>query len=288
MKLYDKLVLIYFCFLTETPSNTITFDIPVLPVHENVKLVELRFLDYAWSRKRRRLTLRVRKGGKVIGKKIHKLKHSERGFVLSERIVELIRNLQGNVSVEVSSKDKGNNNVLAANARPILVLFSSDNGFMKSAIKSIQKDTLLDIENTNNNEVSKRTRRATNSEIKTSKRRKKRREKAWQKKDTTELCKMYDFNVNFDLIGWGPWIIHPKKFNARVCYGRCPEPISSDYSPSNHVMLQSLMRLKRPLAAPKPCCVPTKLRPLSMLYFEYDDIVVRHHEDMIADACGCQ
>ncbi|ESO89077.1 hypothetical protein LOTGIDRAFT_106360, partial [Lottia gigantea] len=94
--------------------------------------------------------------------------------------------------------------------------------------------------------------------------------------------------VDFNSIGWGQWIIHPKKFNARFCYGECASPIDVKYKPTNHAMLQTLMRSKRKNSAPPACCVPTKLNPLSMLYYEFDEIVVRHHEEMIASECGCR
>ncbi|TNN83790.1 Nodal [Liparis tanakae] len=37
-----------------------------------------------------------------------------------------------------------------------------------------------------------------------------------------------------------------------------------------------------------PCCAPTKMSPLSMLYYENREMLLRHHEDMIVDQCGCQ
>ncbi|GFO38827.1 nodal-related protein [Plakobranchus ocellatus] len=103
-----------------------------------------------------------------------------------------------------------------------------------------------------------------------------------------ESCRMYDFNVDFQVIGWGEWIIHPKRFNSKFCFGQCPSPIEAKYHPTNHAMLQTLMRMKLPNVAPAPCCVPTQLKPVSMLYLEYDEVVVRSHEDMVADQCGCR
>jgi nodal len=102
-----------------------------------------------------------------------------------------------------------------------------------------------------------------------------------------KLCQRHDFDIDFADIGWDKWIIYPKRYNAYYCMGRCPTPVEKSYSPTNHAILQGLIRLGNTII-PRPCCVPTKLRPLSMLYYEYDEIVVRQHEDMIATECGCR
>ncbi|XP_059168690.1 growth/differentiation factor 2-like [Physella acuta] len=109
----------------------------------------------------------------------------------------------------------------------------------------------------------------------------------WRRNGKRKPCQLYDFEVDFDAIGWGQWIVHPKKFNSRFCFGLCQPPLDAQYQPSNHAVLKSLMRLRRPSSAPASCCVASKLRPMSMLYFELNEIVVRHHEDMIAHQCGC-
>lgn len=52
-------------------------------------------------------------------------------------------------------------------------------------------------------------------------------------------------------------------------------------------LLQSLLRHHHPERGSCPSCVPTRLSPLSMLYFENDDLALRHHEEMIVEECGC-
>ncbi|CAF3995279.1 unnamed protein product, partial [Rotaria sp. Silwood2] len=35
------------------------------------------------------------------------------------------------------------------------------------------------------------------------------------------------------------WIIEPKRFNAGICRGDCPNPLSRLFYPTNHAMLLS-------------------------------------------------
>ncbi|KAK2152799.1 hypothetical protein LSH36_317g00006 [Paralvinella palmiformis] len=102
-----------------------------------------------------------------------------------------------------------------------------------------------------------------------------------------KLCQRYNFTIDFAEIGWDKWIIYPKKYNAFYCMGRCPTPVEKSYEPTNHAILQGLLRMADK-TIPRPCCIPTKLRPLSMLYYEYNEIIVRQHKNMIANNCGCR
>lgn len=54
------------------------------------------------------------------------------------------------------------------------------------------------------------------------------------------------------------------------------------------LFLQSLLKHYHPDRIASPCCAPTKMSPLSMLYYENGEMLLRHHEDMIVDECGCQ
>lgn len=52
------------------------------------------------------------------------------------------------------------------------------------------------------------------------------------------LCRRVDLRVDFNKIGWGSWIIFPKKYNAYRCEGSCPGPLGEDLNPTNHAYMQ--------------------------------------------------
>ncbi|XP_039598104.1 nodal-related 2 [Polypterus senegalus] len=108
-----------------------------------------------------------------------------------------------------------------------------------------------------------------------------------QGKTISKPCHKVDLHVDFNQIGWGSWIVFPKKYNAYRCEGECPSPVGEDFNPTNHAYMQSLLKHYHPDKVPSPCCVPTKMSPLSMLYYENGEVMLRHHEDMIVEECGC-
>uniref|UniRef100_A0A8B9P1G8 TGF-beta family profile domain-containing protein n=1 Tax=Apteryx owenii TaxID=8824 RepID=A0A8B9P1G8_APTOW len=108
-----------------------------------------------------------------------------------------------------------------------------------------------------------------------------------EKQRIKSLCKRVDMIVDFEQTGWGSWIVYPKKYNAYRCEGQCPSPVDETFKPTNHAYIQSLLKLYKPNHVPCPACSPVKMSPLSMLYYEKGEIVIRHHEDMIIEECGC-
>ncbi|KAL3051592.1 hypothetical protein OYC64_001765 [Pagothenia borchgrevinki] len=102
------------------------------------------------------------------------------------------------------------------------------------------------------------------------------------------LCRRVEMHVDFNEIGWGSWIVFPKRYNAYRCEGPCPGPLGEHLNPTNHAYMQSLLKHYHPDKVGSPCCAPTKMSPLSMLYYENGEMLLRHHEDMIVEECGCQ
>ncbi|XP_006266207.1 nodal homolog 2-A [Alligator mississippiensis] len=101
------------------------------------------------------------------------------------------------------------------------------------------------------------------------------------------LCRRVDMMVDFAQTDWGLWIVHPKKYNAYRCEGECPAPVDATFKPTNHAYMQSLLKAHHPHRVPCPACAPIKMSPLSMLYYEKGEVIIRHHEDMIIEECGC-
>ncbi|XP_037319770.2 nodal-related 2 [Pungitius pungitius] len=102
------------------------------------------------------------------------------------------------------------------------------------------------------------------------------------------LCRRVEMHVDFNQIGWGSWIVFPKRYNAYRCEGSCPGPLGENLNPTNHAYMQSLLKHFHADRVAAPCCAPTKMSPLSMLYYENSEMLLRHHENMIVDECGCQ
>ncbi|XP_040271755.1 nodal homolog 2-A-like [Bufo bufo] len=105
--------------------------------------------------------------------------------------------------------------------------------------------------------------------------------------DGRPFCRRVDMILDFEKIGWGDQIIYPKKFNAYRCEGACPTPLSEIFKPTNHAYFKSLLKLYNPDTIGCSSCVPVKMSPLSMLMYEEGKVVLKHHEDMIVEECGC-
>uniref|UniRef100_A0A8C6WM13 Nodal-related 2 n=1 Tax=Neogobius melanostomus TaxID=47308 RepID=A0A8C6WM13_9GOBI len=128
------------------------------------------------------------------------------------------------------------------------------------------------------------------ADVRKAKRHKRRRSKRghWEHGGSKKLlCRRVDLLVDFNQIGWGSWIVFPKRYNAFRCEGACPGPLGEHLNP-RITFITSLYKHFHSDRTVSPCCAPTKMSPLSMLYYENGEMLLRHHEDMIVDECGCQ
>lgn len=278
---------------------------PFLPLNERLRSAEVRFLRHPSAHRRKKqfkLIVNVLRNGqrveKVVLKELAVTQRDFDVFNISKVLDSWINKYHGNISLQVKIPRKLENMIRlrdsSLRSTSLVALYLEDRDFLKNVYESyttddehttgsdVARDIDIDI---GLNETSARRKRNSKRRRNLRNRGKNRR---WYRLPKHAKCQMFDFKVDFDFIGWGQWIIHPKHFNAKFCYGECPSPVDAKYKPTNHAMLQTLMRQKKPRLAPPTCCVPIKLKPLSMLYFEYDEIVVRHHENMIVEECGCR
>ncbi|XP_016335033.1 inhibin beta A chain-like [Sinocyclocheilus anshuiensis] len=106
------------------------------------------------------------------------------------------------------------------------------------------------------------------------------------------VCCKRQFYVNFKDIGWNDWIIAPSGYHANYCEGDCPSHVASitgnSLSFHSTVINHYRMRGYSPFNNVKSCCVPTRLRAMSMLYYnEEQKIVKKDIQNMIVEECGC-
>ena len=77
-------------------------------------------------------------------------------------------------------------------------------------------------------------------------------------------------------------------YSAYQCNGPCTFPLGQSQRPSNHATVQSIVHELGNSRTSPPCCVPTSLLSVSLLYYdEHDNVVLKLYEDMVAESCGC-
>ncbi|CAK9805176.1 Protein dbl-1 [Anthophora quadrimaculata] len=106
-------------------------------------------------------------------------------------------------------------------------------------------------------------------------------------KGESKKCCRHELTVMFkDLKGF-EFIVHPKTFDAGYCKGRCPPK----YNPAHHhALLQSLLWKEDRKKVPKPCCAPSKLDQLMIVYFDEDDatqLKVSYWKNIQVLECAC-
>jgi bone morphogenetic protein 10 len=127
-------------------------------------------------------------------------------------------------------------------------------------------------------------------------------------KTNKNLCRRKPLYVDFAEIQYDSWVLAPTGYEvskkstfptaqtniifhqAFQCAGRCVYPISDHLTPTKHSVIQTLVHSLSSKRAQKACCVPTKLKPISMLYLDDDGVLTYRfsYEDMVVAECGCR
>lgn len=86
-------------------------------------------------------------------------------------------------------------------------------------------------------------------------------------------------------------VAHPQEFNMTYCVGHCYHVIPMQANPNRHGRLMSLLnsfgrRVEHQV--PAPCCGPTKLSGVDLMYWTRTGaLVLKYHPEMIVKQCGC-
>ncbi|XP_014212014.1 protein 60A-like [Copidosoma floridanum] len=105
---------------------------------------------------------------------------------------------------------------------------------------------------------------------------------------SSRTCKIQTLYVNFRDLQWQDWIIAPDGYDAYYCSGECNFPLNAHMNATNHAIVQTLVHLVNPGKVPKPCCAPTKLSPISVLYYQDEsNVILRKYKNMAVKSCGC-
>lgn len=101
-------------------------------------------------------------------------------------------------------------------------------------------------------------------------------------------CQKKALYVSFKDLGWQDWIIAPDGYAAFFCDGECSFPLNAHMNATNHAIVQTLVHLINPGSVPKPCCAPTKLTPIMVLYFDDSyNVILKKYKNMVVKSCGC-
>lgn len=106
--------------------------------------------------------------------------------------------------------------------------------------------------------------------------------------DHHKSCQIKTMYVSFKALNWQDWIIAPEGYGAFFCSGECNFPLNAHMNATNHAIVQTLVHLMHPNKVPKPCCAPTKLIPISVLYhIDEANVNLKKYKNMVVKSCGC-
>lgn len=104
----------------------------------------------------------------------------------------------------------------------------------------------------------------------------------------TDQCCKQSLYISFKDLEWDDWIIAPKGYYANYCMGDCSRHRTPDTFVHFHSHVIEEYRSKNPYASITPCCAPTKLSSISLIYFDPDlNIIKADLPKMVVEECGC-
>jgi len=110
-----------------------------------------------------------------------------------------------------------------------------------------------------------------------------------RKKQEKPLCAKNPLYVDFRELEWQEWIVAPAGYDAWKCQGACTYPMDRSLNSTNHASFHAFAQMYFPTEYDGPCCIPTKLSSLHLLYVDHQGrAVLKAYEDMVVEECGCR
>ncbi|XP_055321702.1 protein 60A-like [Sitodiplosis mosellana] len=102
-------------------------------------------------------------------------------------------------------------------------------------------------------------------------------------------CSRHTLYITFKQLRFDDWIFAPAGYEAYYCAGSCDFPFSHHVEVTRHAVLQELAHLMISHTIPKPCCAPSKLQPVKLLYEQSENnFSIKKYRGMIVTKCACQ
>ncbi|CAH2293400.1 derriere [Pelobates cultripes] len=101
-------------------------------------------------------------------------------------------------------------------------------------------------------------------------------------------CKKLSIYVDFKDLGLQNWVVAPKGYSFNYCDGNCLPQFTKVQHEVNYSTGQAMTISRRSEDVSGPCCIPVKMSPVSMLFYDNEDnIVLKQYENMSVDECDC-
>eukprot|EP00057_Strongylocentrotus_purpuratus_P020055 XP_011674529.1 PREDICTED: growth/differentiation factor 8-like [Strongylocentrotus purpuratus] len=112
--------------------------------------------------------------------------------------------------------------------------------------------------------------------------------KCGQYQQSDECCRRRNLTISFRELRFN-WILAPLEYNAHFCAGACTDFYNLA---DTNALIRTVIRLESQRSLPRPCCTPSKLGPLPVLYLHQLDFNKTEPRlyalpDMVIDSCGC-
>lgn len=101
-------------------------------------------------------------------------------------------------------------------------------------------------------------------------------------------CKMIPFNLSFDDIGFGDWILYPHEYEANTCLGYCSHVKNHHENLIMKYFKESKQNETQCDHCWFTCCKPKTFQTLEIFYLESEGIIARTNlTDMVVSSCSC-